>query len=212
MEAVKYYTDKGENIKAFSIVDQYHVTNEKAILYLKGLSSINSHLYPLAFDYLKRCKGYKKADEKYRSLAYTLGCKEMRNGNLNEAYAYFSKIDSAYQDTAKRQAICQKYMKYCKRWKTALSHSTDLYFILKLQTMENPKCIILSMSTMKRGYPYQKITRHLGTMVFVKNHLILPREYYEKKLIQAKKTLINARWKIRIPVKFNLKSNNDIAQ
>lgn len=77
----------------FSIADQYHVTDEKAILYLKGLSSINNYQYPLAFDYLKRCKGYKKADETYRSLAYTLGCEEMRNGNLNEAYAYFSKIE-----------------------------------------------------------------------------------------------------------------------
>lgn len=136
LDAIIYYTEKGTYKEALSIADQYHVTDEKAICYLKGLSSIKNNQYPNAFDYLKRCKGYKKTDEKFQWLAYTLGCEEMKNGNLNEAYAYLSEIDSAYQDTAKRQAICKKYMKYCTRWTTIHEYKTNFSFEFKVKVAD----------------------------------------------------------------------------
>lgn len=136
LDAIIYYTEKGTYKEALSIADQYHVTDEKAICYLKGLSSIKNNQYPNAFDYLKRCKGYKKTDEKFQRLAYTLGCEEMKNGNLNEAYAYLSEIDSAYQDTAKRQAICKKYMKYCTRWTTIHEYKTNFSFEFKVKVAD----------------------------------------------------------------------------
>jgi len=137
LNAVTDYTEEGKYVEAFSIADKYHVTDKKAIYYLKGLSSIENKQYPLAFDYLKRCKGYKMADKKIQLLNYTLGCEEMRNGNLNEAYAYFNEIDSAYQDTARRQATCKKFMKYCKKWTTMDSHSTNFSFEFKIKIADN---------------------------------------------------------------------------
>ncbi len=149
LDAIIYYTEKGKYKEAFSIADQYHVTDEKAIYYLKGLSSIKNNQYPKAFDYLKRCKGYKKTDEKFQRLAYTLGCEEMKNGNLNESYAYLSEIDSAYLDTAKRQATCKKYMQYCKRWTTIHEYKTNFSFEFKVKVadIEEPEMYFIYYNT-----------------------------------------------------------------